>query len=142
MPTTRKGEAPSLEPFIGVGVDILFDQWLPSFERVAIWNGWGEAEKLIQLAGHLKDKALQEWSLLNAANTASYRKATSVLKERLDPSRKALAVQHFCHLSQGQQELVSDFILHLEQIFVGHMFVTKYVGKLAMPYNIHSFSKV
>ena len=34
MPTTRKGEAPSLEPFIGVGADILFDQWLPSLKEL------------------------------------------------------------------------------------------------------------
>ena len=40
-----------------------------------------------------------------------------MLKERLDPSRKALAVQDFCHLSQGQQESVADFILHSEQTF-------------------------
>ena len=54
-----------------------------------------------------------------AADTAGYTEATSVLKERLDPSRKALAVavQDFCHLSQGRQESVADFILHLEQTF-------------------------
>ena len=52
---------------------------------------------------------------LNTADTAGYTEATSVLKERLDPSRKALAVQDFRHLSQGQQESVADFILRLEQ---------------------------
>ena len=114
---SRVGNAPPLEPFVGEGADMFFEEWLPSFERVATWNGWGEAEKLIQLAGHLRGKALQEWSLLNTADTAGYREATSVLKERLDPTRKALAVQDFRHLSQGQQESVADFILHLEQTF-------------------------
>ena len=94
-----------------------FEEWLLSFERVATWNDWGEAEKLIQLPGHLRGKALQEWSLLNTADTAGYTEATSVLKERLDPSRKALAVQDFRNLSQGRQESVADFILRLEQTF-------------------------
>ena len=95
----RVGKAPPLEPFVGEGADMLFEEWLPSFERVATWNGWGEAEKLIQFAGHLRGKTLQEWSLLNTADTLGYTEATSVLKERLDPNRKALAVQDFRHLS-------------------------------------------
>ena len=115
--TTRRGKAPPIEPFAGEGVDMLFEEWLPSFERAATWNGWGEAEKLIQLAGHLRGKALQEWSLLGIADRTAYTKATAVLKERLDPSRKALAVQDFRHLSQKQQESVADFILRLEQTF-------------------------
>ena len=47
--TTRRGKAPPIEPFAGEGVDMLFEEWLPSFERAATWNGWSEAEKLIQL---------------------------------------------------------------------------------------------
>ena len=45
---------------------MLFEEWLPNFERAARWNGWSEAERLIQLARHLKGKALQEWSLLDS----------------------------------------------------------------------------
>ena len=93
---------------------MLFEEWLPSFERAAAWNGWGETEKLIQLAGHLRGKALQEWSLLGAADKAVY---TTILRDRLDPSRKALAVQDFRHLAQKQKESVADFILRLEQTF-------------------------
>ena len=89
----------------------------PSFERVVVWNGWGEAEKLIQLAGYLKGKALQEWSLLGMADKAVYKNGTTILKGRLDPSRKALAVQDFRHFAQKQKESVVDFILCLEQIF-------------------------
>ena len=114
---TRRGKAPPIEPFTGEGVDMLFEEWLPSFERTATWNGWGEGEKLIQLAGHLRGKALQEWSLLGAADKAVYKNATTVLKDRLDPSRKALAVQDFRHLAQKQKESVADFILRLEQTF-------------------------
>ena len=64
FPTSRRGKAPPIEPFTGEGVDMLFEEWLPSFERAVVGNGWGEAEKLIQLVGHLRGKALQEWSLL------------------------------------------------------------------------------
>ena len=113
--TTRRGKAPPIEPFTGEEVDMLFEEWLPSFERAVAWNGWGEAEKLIQLAGHLRGKALQEWSLLGAA---VYKNATTILKDRLDPSRKALAVQDFRHLAQKQKEFVADFILRLEQTFM------------------------
>ena len=63
-----------IEPFAGEGVDMLFEEWLPSFERTATWNSWGEAEKLIQLAGHLRGKALKKWSLLGTADKAAYKK--------------------------------------------------------------------
>ena len=36
---------------------------------------------------------------------------TAALKEKLDPSRKALETQDFCHLAQGRNEGVADFIL-------------------------------
>ena len=63
--STRHGKAPPVETFAGEGTDMLFEEWLPSFERVAAWYDWSETDKLIQLAGHLKGKAQQEWSLLS-----------------------------------------------------------------------------
>ena len=54
---TRRGKAPPIEPFVGEGADMLFEEWLPSFERVATWNSWGETKKIIQL-GHLRGKTL------------------------------------------------------------------------------------
>ena len=39
FPTSRIGKAPPIEPFTGEGVDILFEEWLPSFERTVVWNG-------------------------------------------------------------------------------------------------------
>ena len=47
----------------------------------------------------------------------TYLTATATLKEKLDPSRKTLATQDFCHLAQGRNEGVADFILRLEQNF-------------------------
>jgi len=69
----------------------------------------------LQLAGHLRGKARQEWALLEADGKLSYNKVTLILKSKLDPSRKALAVQDFRHLSQGRNEMVGDFIHRLGQ---------------------------
>ena len=63
--TARHGKAPPVEIFAGEGKDMMFKEWLPSFERVADWYGWSENDKLIQLVGHLKGKAQREWSLLS-----------------------------------------------------------------------------
>ena len=115
VPTIRRGKAPPVEPFTGEGVDTLFEEWLPTFEWVATWNNWSEPEKLLQLAGHLRGKARQEWALLDASDKSSYDKVTSALKSKLDPSRKALEVQDF--LSQGRNEMVGHFIRRLEQTF-------------------------
>ena len=42
-----------------------FDDWIPTLERAVAWNNWSEEEKLMQLAGHLRSKALQEWGLMS-----------------------------------------------------------------------------
>ena len=38
--------------------------WKPSLERASLWNAWSEEEQMIQLAGYLRGRALQEWNLL------------------------------------------------------------------------------
>ena len=43
------------------GVDTLFEEWLPMFELMAMRNSWSQPEKVLQLAGHLRSKARQEW---------------------------------------------------------------------------------
>ena len=43
-----------------------FDDWISTLERAAAWNNWSEEEKLMQLAGHLRSKALQEWGSVAA----------------------------------------------------------------------------
>ena len=55
-----QGKAPPIDPFSAEGLDE--HDWLPTFERVAEWNNWSDSECLLQLAGHLKDKARQEFS--------------------------------------------------------------------------------
>ena len=44
VPGGRKGRAPSMDPFFGDSIDIMFDDWLPSLERAAVYNSWTEEE--------------------------------------------------------------------------------------------------
>ena len=85
--------------------------------RAADWNGWSEKETLIQLAGHLRGRALQEWGLLSAHERESLEEATTILHNRLDPCSRALAAQDFRHASQREEESIADFIRRLEQLF-------------------------
>ena len=72
---------------------------------------------MIQLAGHLKGRALQEWDLIPAAQRATFAQATESLRLRLDPASTTMAAQYFRHISQRESETVSDFILRLERAF-------------------------
>ena len=50
---------------------------------------------MLQLAGHLRGRAIQEWSLLDETEKHDF---------------KVLAVQDFRHLAQGKKETVSELI--------------------------------
>jgi len=56
--TARRGKAPPVDPFTGKSNDLNWEDWLPTLMRAAAWNGWSEEEKLLQLAGYLRRKAL------------------------------------------------------------------------------------
>lgn len=90
---------------------------MPALELAAQWNGLTESEQHLQLAGHLQEKALQEWNLLQTEERCLLRRAIEVLKSRLDPGSQALAAQEFRHLSQHDKECVSDFITWLKKTF-------------------------
>lgn len=113
----RRGKAPPVDSFSGESPDILFEDWLPALQRAAEWNGWSKEETLIQLAGHLRGRALQEWGLLSAREKLSLDQAIIAMRNRLDPCSRALAAQDFRHASQREGESVSDFIRRLEQMF-------------------------
>ena len=100
-----------MEPYTGENPDILWEEWLPMFERAASWNGWTEQDKLLQLAGHLHGKALQGWSLLSDSDRSTFTIATAEMQNRLDPSSKMIAVQEFRHMTQKSKEMVTDFYL-------------------------------
>ena len=113
----RRGKAPPIDTFTGENCDVLWEDWLPTFERAAHWNSWSEDEKLLQLAGYLRRKALQEWNLLSGTQKSSFTVATEEMQNRLDPGSKAQAAQDFQHTVQSHKESVSDFICRLEQVF-------------------------
>ena len=113
----RQGKAPPVDPFTRVSPGILFDDWYPSLQRAAEWNSWSEAETLIQFAGYLRGRALQEWGLLPASDKSTLERAVDTLRNRLDPVSRTLAAQDFRHTSQKHGESVADFIRRLEQMF-------------------------
>ncbi len=113
----RRGKAPPVDSFTGEEPDVQLDDWLPALQRAAKWNGWTEQELLLQLAGHLRGRALQEWNLLEEEDYRSWEKATTALHTRLDPGSKILAAQDFRHTAQGENETVADFIRRLERAF-------------------------
>ena len=115
--SNRRGKAPPVDSFNGESQEVLFEDWLPSLHRVAEWNGWSSSETLIQLAGHLRGRALQEWGLLSAGEKSSLDEAITAMHSRLELSSRASVGQHFRHASQRDSEPVSDFIRRLEQLF-------------------------
>ena len=90
-PRLRRGKAPPVDPFMGEDLEVRLDEWLPSLERTCVWNEWSEEELLLQLAGHLRGRALQEWGLLDTDTKVSYKQAVEALRLRLDPGSRTLA---------------------------------------------------
>ena len=114
---SRRGKAPPVEMFSGEDPEVRLNDWLPSLQRASQWNGWEQEERLIQLAGHLKGRALQEWNLLEEAQKDGYDEAVKSLRGQLDTGSKAMAAQDFRHLAQEGKEKVTDFIRRLEKTF-------------------------
>ena len=113
----RCGKAPPVDSFSGENPEITIEEWLPLLQRVAEWNEWSEQEILIQLAGHLRGRALQEWNLLDEIEKTSLQCAVKVLQNRLEHGNSTIAAQEFRHLLQGKKETVSEFISRLERTF-------------------------
>ena len=117
VPRPRRGKAPPVDQFTGENVEVQLEDWLPALERAAAWNGWSQSDRLLQLAGHLRGRALQEWNLLDLTDKTSFTPAVEALRLRLDPGSKAVAAQDFRHAAQGDEEQVADFIRRLEKTF-------------------------
>ena len=112
-----RGKAPPIDSFTGEDNEIRFDDWLPTLERAVAWNEWTENEKVIQLAGYLRGRALQEWNLITTIDYTTYQSAVVALRTWLDPGNKTLAALDFRHIIQKETESLSDFIRRLECIF-------------------------
>ena len=100
----RRGKAPPVDSFTAENKEIRLDDWLPTLDRAATWNGWSEG-RLIQLAGHLRGRALQEWGLLCSEDKATFTLAVEALRSRLDTDNKALAAQDFRHPAKARQKV-------------------------------------
>jgi len=61
----RQGKASPIDAFTSEDAEIRFDDWLPTLERATTWNNWTESEALMQFAGYLHGRALQEWNLMS-----------------------------------------------------------------------------
>ena len=137
----RRGKALPVDTFSGEAEDTTFEDWLPGLQRAAEWNRWSDKETLIQLAGYLRGRALQEWTLLRNTDKESLPLAISALRGRLDPCSKVVAAQDFRHASQREDEPVSDYIRCLEQLF-RRAFVTRGCQmRPEIPYFIVSYRK-
>ena len=113
----RRGKAPPVEQFTGENPEELLDDWLPTLERAGEWNGWSRDELLMQMAGHLRSRALQEWNLLSREEKSDWDTAVVSLKSRLEPRDRALAAQDFRHATQKKSESVADYIRRIERAF-------------------------
>ena len=102
-----QGKAPSIEPFTRERPDVLWEDWIPTLERAAAWNGWEEQEKLLQLAGHLRGKAQREWDMLGPASKITFNVATKALHDRLDLGKQWLhKIFAICHKELGSRWLI------------------------------------
>ena len=109
------GKALPVNNFHGEGHGFKFDEWLPSFERAATWNAWTEGDRFLQLAGHLRGRALQEWNLLAEDEKHTMASTVEALRNRLDPGSKMLGALEFRHMQQQAKQGVSEFITRLEK---------------------------
>ena len=89
----RRGKAPPIDSFTREDNEIRFDDWLPTLERAAAWNDWTEDEKVIQLAGYLRGRALQEWNLITTTDCTTYQSAVVALRTR--QHSWTLAIRHW-----------------------------------------------
>ena len=103
IPVRRRGKAPPVDAFMGEDPEVRLDDWLPSLKHAAEWNNW-EPSELLQLAGHLRGRALQEWNLLQPSERATYEEAVGALSTQLDPGGRTLAIQEFRHAAQSRSE--------------------------------------
>ena len=103
--------------FSGENLECQLDDWHPSLDRASVWNAWTVEEKMMQFAGYLTGRALQEFNLLRPDERDSFESSVEALRARLDPGSIAVAAQDFRHTAQRESESVADFIRRLEHTF-------------------------
>ncbi len=113
----RRGKPPPVDSFSSENPEDRFEDWLPTLERAAQWNGWSDEETLLQLAGHLRGKALQEWNLLTSESKTSFGEVAGALRLRIDPQNRVIAATDFRHANQTETEPVADYVRRIERLF-------------------------
>ena len=71
----------------------------------------------MQMAGHLRGRALQKWDLILSEDKPIFADAVKSLSSRLDLVDRVLAGQVFRHAMQEGSESVADFVRRLERLF-------------------------
>ena len=71
----------------------------------------------MQLAGYLRNKALQEWNLLSQEHRNTFEGAVKALRVGLDPGNQTLATLDFRHAVWKDSEAVADYVRRLERTF-------------------------
>lgn len=97
-------EAPHLNEFSGEDPACLLEDWLPSLKQASFWNTWSEEELMIQLVGHLQQRALQKWNELSPDQRVTFMQATEALRCPLDSVSKTVAAQDFRHAAHAKRE--------------------------------------
>ena len=113
----QRERALPIDPFTDKNQEIRLDDWLHSFKRAAHFNGWSKEEQLLQFAGHLCGRGLQEWNLLDSEQVLEFDVTVKALQECLNPRSKVLVGKDFWHTTQKDSESVANFIQQLEHVF-------------------------
>ncbi len=79
QPRRWRDKAPPVDLFTSEDPETHLDDWLPALRRAGSWNDWSEEELLIQLAGHLRGRALQEWTLMDPSDRPNFETAIKSL---------------------------------------------------------------
>ena len=103
---TRREKEFLVDVFTSENPEIRLDDWLPALNRAASWNGWSDNDRLLQLAGHLRGRALQEWDLLEQSEKSTFIRAVESLRLRRDMGSKTMAAQEFRHCTQARGETI------------------------------------
>jgi len=74
---------------------ITFDGWLPLLERAAKWNEWLSKESAMQLAGHLRRRAVQEYRFLLPEEKKIYHIMVKIRPWKLWPPRGGTTMGQF-----------------------------------------------
>jgi len=72
---------------------------------------------MIQLTGHLKGQALEEWELIEDSEKQGWYEVVKVLQSQLEHGQHAMVAQDFQYLHQWATESVGDFIRRLARAF-------------------------